>query len=51
MVNHCSKCGAFVSRKRRYAEGRSTNILTICFKCNNIIAWPFIIIGGNQDGG
>jgi len=37
----CPKCGAFVSRKRRMAEGRSTAILVRCGKCTSILTLPF----------
>jgi len=38
---HCGKCGAFISKKNRFAEGRSTAILIICRKCGVILTVPF----------
>jgi len=44
-MNHCSKCGAFVSRKRRIHKGSSTAILTRCRKCGIVLSWPFEVRG------
>ena len=33
----CSKCGAFLSEKNRYMEGRSTQVMLYCKKCKAVL--------------